>query len=356
MFYVGITSFLFSLRYALAKQSGIRKAIYPLVLFGLFLLVAFRFEVGCDWFGYSIQYNAVAEQGWRSFAVIREPIWWVTMGWVSASGMPYPMINIVTSTIFFFGVHALARRQPDPLAFLILLFPVLIINIPMSGIRQGAAIGLICLALVAFVDRRPIRVAFWVLLATGFHASALVFMVLAPIALGRYTKLHILFAFLLAIPGAYLLASTEVAELASNRYINSDTDAAGAAFRVGILGCTALYFFFYIRMKWQRAWPGDYALVSVGAIGMALAVLMVPISTVIGDRFGYYLIPLQAMIFARIPYLPLRVNKAFHAAIPYIGLIMMFMVWSQMSRHFGICYLPYQSWLFGFPVATVGIF
>ena len=71
-------------------------------------------------------------------------------------GLPLPSFAIsLSSAIFFLGVHVLARRQPDPLGFLVLLFPILIINMPMSGIRQGAAIGLLCIAFVAFIDRRP---------------------------------------------------------------------------------------------------------------------------------------------------------------------------------------------------------
>ena len=76
---------------------------------------------------------------------------------------------------FFWGIHVFAKRQPDPLSFLILTFPILIINMPMSGIRQGAVIGLICIALVHFSDCRPLKFIMWVLIASGFHLSAIVF-------------------------------------------------------------------------------------------------------------------------------------------------------------------------------------
>jgi hypothetical protein len=80
-----------------------------------------------------------------------------------------------------------------------------------------------------------------------------------------------------------------------------------------------------------------------------LALLLVPVSSVIADRFGYYLIPIQSMIFARLPFLPFRTNSALHSAIPYLALILVFTVWSQLSWHFRECYIPYQTWIFGFP-------
>lgn len=349
MLYLGLTNILFMLRYALAGRDLARVQIYYPVLLGLFLFSAFRYQVGCDWSGYYFQYISAASFDWSTLTSIQEPIWWAILAWINESGLPYPAANIVSSAVFFAGIHVLARRQPDPLGFLVLLFPILIINIPMSGIRQGAAIGLLCVAFTAFIDRRPLKFGLWVVLAAGFHVSALIFMLLLPVSTGRYTRGRLILAAILALPGAIFLASSEAAEVASSRYIDTGIDAAGAAFRVGILGLSALYFFLFVRRKWLLAWQKDYSLANIGAIGMALAFLLVPISTVIGDRFGYYLIPIQTMIFARLPYLPFRKDAGLHAAVPYLCLLLMFAVWSQFSANFQQCYVPYQTWIFGFP-------
>jgi hypothetical protein len=82
---------------------------------------------------------------------------------------------------------------------------------------------------------------------------------------------------------------------------------------------------------------------------MALAFLLIPICSVVGDRFAYSIIPIQAMIFARIPYLPLRFNHALHSALPYMMLLLVFGVWTQLSWHFQQCYIPYNSWILGLP-------
>ena len=302
MLYLGLTNFLFLLRFALARNGALRKQIYFLVLASLFVFSAFRFQVGCDWSGYYYQYLRAADFQWSTITEIREPIWWAILWWIQDIGLPYPFINIFSSAIFFLGVHVLARRQPDPLGFLVLLFPILIINLPMSGIRQGAAIGFLCIAFVAFIDRRPLWLALWVVLAAGFHVSALIFILLLPVATGRYTRNRLMLAAILAVPGAFFLASGNAAEVASSRYVGTGVDAAGAVFRVGMLGLSALYFFLFVSKKWLRTWPQDYSLASIGAIAMALAFLLLPVSSVIADRFAYYLIPIQAMIFARIPY------------------------------------------------------
>lgn len=349
MIYFGLTSMLFLLRYALANARIARGQIYYIVLFMLFTFSAFRYQVGCDWSGYYLQYLAAVNLEWSFVADSREPFWWAILGFIRDWGLPYPVANVISSGIFFIGVHVLARRQPDPLGFLVLLFPILIINMPMSAIRQGAAIGLVCIAFVAFIDRRPIRFFFWVALAAGFHASALIFMLLLPIAAGRYSRSRLALAAVLAIPGALFLATSESGQVASSRYLGTGLEAFGGIFRVGVLGLSALYFFQFVRKKWEASFPKDYGLVSIGAIGMGLALLLIPISSVMGDRFGYYLIPIQAIIFARLPFLQFGSNRAFHTALPYFGLTGMFFIWTQISYHFQKCYVPYNSWILGLP-------
>lgn len=347
MLYFSLANVLFLLRYALASAHGARRQIYYIVFLVLFLFSAFRFQVGCDWSGYYYQYLAAANTDWSLILKNRDPIWWAILGWIQDMSLPYPVANIVSSAVFFIGVHVLAKRQPDPLGFMVLLLPILIINMPMSAIRQGAAIGLVCIAFAAFIDRRPLRFALWILLAAGFHSSALIFLLLLPIATGRYTKTRLLIAAILAIPGAILLGSGESAEVASSRYIETGREAFGAVFRVGLLGLSAAYFYFFVQKKWIRLFPQDYSLASIGAILMALAFLLLPVSSIIGDRFGYYLIPIQAMIFARLPFLQFRFNQSLHSAIPYLVLLLVFGVWTQISGHFQQCYIPYNNWLFG---------
>ena len=78
-------------------------------------------------------------------------------------------------------------------------------------------------------------------------------------------------------------------------------EAFGAIFRLAIIGLTGMYFIMFVKNKWKNYFPEEYSLVSIGSIIMILSFFLLPFSTIISDRFGYYLIPIQAMIFARIP-------------------------------------------------------
>jgi hypothetical protein len=52
MLYLGLTNILFVLRYAVAGQGRLRRQLYLIIIYSLFLFSAFRYQVGCDWFGY----------------------------------------------------------------------------------------------------------------------------------------------------------------------------------------------------------------------------------------------------------------------------------------------------------------
>ena len=219
----------------------------------------------------------------------------------------------------------------------------------MSGIRQGAAIGVMFIAFMAFVDRALVRFVVLVFVAAAFHNSAIVFILLAPLVLGKYSRRRLFFAAILALPGAFFLSGSEQASVAASRYINSDVDAAGALFRVGVLGLSGLYFQMFLRRKWEQAFPADFKLAMIGSLMMVATLVLVPVSSVIADRLAYYLIPLQVLILTRIPYFQWRSSRQLHAVFPYALLFSVFVVWTSLSGLFDQCYRPYQTWIFGYP-------
>jgi hypothetical protein len=350
MIYILLIIFMFTLCFKFQPKS--HKSfiqIYYFTLFGLFLFSAFRFGVGCDWIAYQKMFDNAKGIDWLFIQKVRDPLFWTLLRWANNMDLSYPFINIISSAIFFIGVHILARRQPNPLSFLVLMFPILIINMPMSAIRQGAAIGLICIALVAIIDKRPIHFLLWGFLAAGFHTSALAIIALLPFATGRFNYTRFVIAALLACLVLIILFYSGSAERASSVYIGTHREAYGAPYRIGMLTLSALYFLLFVKKKWQQTFPQDYNIVILGVIGMILIVFLVPVSTIISDRYGYYLIPLQAMIFARLPYLRFKSNQWLYCVLPYLGLFITFIIWTQISYHFNACYIPYDSWIFGLP-------
>ena len=324
----------------------IRKSFYWILLIALTIFVGFRNEVGCDWIAYEGHYSIGSEAAFLQSLNLRDPGHWLLISFLNYLGLPSYSLNVVASSLFFAGLHFLAKRQPDPLAFIVLCFPILIINMPMSAIRQATAIGFMCLAFAAFIDRRQFLFIFWVFVGMLFHSSIIVFLLLIPFVRMRFNIQNVIFGLIIFIPALIGMLQTESAEWASNAYMKEGSaEAAGALFRLGILVLSGAYFLLKLAPYWRRNFPNDFKLVMIGSWMMVSFFLLFFVSSVIGDRFGYYLIPIQAMIFARIPYLSLGRFRQIHAAIPYIALTFVFVVWTMTSWHFSHCYTPYK---FGF--------
>ncbi|OWX98821.1 EpsG family protein [Thioclava sp. IC9] len=335
--YYSIYSFLILLGRA-AKRGG----LYWLALVSLFVVAGFRYEVGCDWSGYLANWYIMDGRSLDSAFQYSEPAHWAIIALLQQAGQSYTYLLVIASGVFFWGLHSLARRQPNPLAVLVLAFPILVINMPMSAIRQAEAIGIMCFAFAAFVDRKLLRYVALVGLAVLFHRSAMIFLAFAPFIHLQFTKRNVAFSMLLALPGLYLMTQTAAADEAMGRYVGTGVDAAGAAFRLLVLVLSGALYLLKIRPLWKRQFPQDYKLVTIAAWLMVASFGLFFVSSVIGDRFGYYLIPLQLVIFVRIPYLQGLRNRQLWTFAPYALLTTVFFVWTQLSWHFQQCYVPYQ--------------
>lgn len=328
-----------------AGRPSSRRLFYLISIVGLFLFVAFRYKVGCDWSGYLNHYETMRFQPIEVALERREPGYWSLLTFIHSLGLEYPYINVITGAIFFIGFHTFAKRQPDPLGFLILSLPVLIINLPMSAIRQAAGFGFLCLAYCAFIDRSLVRYVALILAGSLFHASVVMFLMLVPFIKGGLTPRNIFLGITLALPGGYFLLQDEV-EFYADRYLESGIDATGGPFRASLLAIVGLFFLFQLRQRWLSRFRKDYDLALIGSVAMVVVLPIALASSVIGDRIGYYIMPLQLMVLARLPYLYEGRDAIFLYAAPYLGLGAVLWVWAAYSSLFQKCYVPYSSWLF----------
>ena len=320
-----------------------RKVIYYICLFALFAFVAFRYKVGCDWSGYFniFQIARNLQITWQT----TEVGFWTANKLLHYYELDYPYINIVAAIAFFLGLHALANRQPNPIGVLALSFPILIMNLAMSGIRQGIAVGFFCFACNAFVETRLVRFITAIGIGGLFHSSVLFFLVLAPFVRGAYSLGRVALGGLLSAPGIYYFLTSETFDLYSKRYVGSTTEAFGAPFRTGLLALTGIAFVMFLDGKWKEESLGDYKLVKICSYLMIMTFPLCLYSSVAGDRLGYYLIPVQLMILARLPLLIQGQYSTAIASIPYAVGGLFLITWISLSSLFEVCYSTYQLWL-----------
>ncbi|GLK69702.1 EpsG family protein [Hansschlegelia plantiphila] len=327
-----------------SNQRHARHALYIAIILFLFVFVGFRWHVGCDWGSYRNHAESFGPLPFSEAFAGSEQAYWLLVIALNRLGFEYPAINVVTSAVFFLGVHSIARRQPDPLLYITLLFPLLVTGIPMSATRQALAMGILCFAFNAFQDRSAVRFVGWVVLAALFHQSAIAFICLAPILVATSLQGKIALGVLLAAPAAYFLLTSNAAQSYTDLYVGTIHDAAGGPARVAIVAMTGSAFLLFLRKRWRYFSPHDYELALYFSIIMIMAAPLVLYSSVIGDRFGYYTM-LVAYIIQSKAYLMYRGSeRIFVFSLPLIVSGAALLGWTQLSSIFTMCWTPYQTW------------
>lgn len=106
-----------------------------------------------------------------------------------------PRILLVISNLFmFFSVEKFfSKYSKCSWLSTYMFFTMMLFDFFLSGLRQGVAIAILLYAYDALMEKKKIKFLFLVLLASQFHLSACVFLVVYPISLIRSNKkcLHI---------------------------------------------------------------------------------------------------------------------------------------------------------------------
>ncbi|AQA16908.1 hypothetical protein BST95_00400 [Halioglobus japonicus] len=323
-----------------------------LLLFALFFLfvafVGFRFETGCDYTGYFLRWSNfdVNADFWSG---LNEPGFFLLTKTVKSLGLDYVWLNVICAAIFFYFAVSFSYRHPRPLLLLAIMFPLLVIQLSMSGVRQALAVALLMGAFGAFFDGSRIKVAAYVLLASTFHQSAVIFLPLALMVGRTVSYWRMILAMLLLMPVALYLLSDRL-DVYQARYFEEtygEMESAGALLRLGLIIIISLLFFNY-RKRMRKYFPKEYSLMEIVALASLFLVPIAFVNTVVVHRLIYYVAPMQLFTFAALPY-AMSVHfggRRFSELIPAGVFLLYVVVWFSLSSHARTCYVPYDSFLF----------
>jgi hypothetical protein len=340
--------FLLSAWLASTRLQPVRAAtiLWPgwwLVMFAvLVLMIGLRHQVGGDWGNYAEHIQQASYDSLQQAVAKGDPAYSL-LNWLAARMDlgPY-FVNTVCAALFASGLVVFCRAQPRPWLALVVAVPYLVTVVGMGYTRQGVAIGLTMLGLVALSDRKLLRFVVFVALAAVFHKSAVILMPLAVLAASRHRVWTVLWVGLASLLFYGLLLVNAVEDLTVN-YIGAQYDSAGAAIRVAMNAVPAVLFL-SLRRRFAMP-PADrtfWTWMSLGALAFVWLLVVSPSSTAV-DRVALYWIPLQLLVLSRLPNaLGRRDGKNalwVYAVVGYSAAVLF--VWLFFGAH-AMYWLPYQ--------------
>ena len=331
--------------FAPADPQRMRRPALIVMALLLSLFIGLRFEVGPDWPGYTNIWDWTHVLDFWDVLAGGDPGFFGIIWFLHELEAEFWALNLVCAVIFMAGLTSFAMRQPNPWLAIAIAFPYLIVVLAMSGVRQATAIGLFFFALSAFTERRFIKATLFLLVAASFHASAILMLGVAALAM---THNRLAGAALVAVTMlvAYFVLDADF-ERYINRYTKQSIQSGGVLFRVAMNLIPAVMY-----LLWQRKFSLQPHERSLWRIFAFLSLACLPAfflidSTTVLDRFSLYLSPIQVFVFSWLPYIGSRDFKqakfAVGMTLAYLATVMI--VFLNFSTH-AYAWIPYRSYVF----------
>ncbi len=309
----------------------------------LTLLIGFRYEVGGDWFNYSRNLDDVAGAMLDEVMLMSDP-GYQFLSWLSLE-MDWDIfgVNLIAGAIFAIGLVIFCRNLPRPWLALAVAVPYLVIVVAMGYSRQGVALGLAMLGLVALGKKGIGWFVFWVFLAATFHKTAVLLLPLAALAAAHNRFVALAWGVGSLALGYWLFLEDSVEMLYVN-YVEAEYQSSGAMIRLAMNLVPAVMLFVW-RKKFTfsdaelRLWL-LFAIISLGLFGIFL---VSPSSTAV-DRIALYMLPLQLVVFAHTPD-ALGEESDPDVSVPLLGVVAYYalvqFVWLNFADN-AFAWVPYR--------------
>lgn len=317
-----------------------RRSIF--VIIALSLIIGFRHRVGGDWVHYLRHYEALRYQTFEMVLSYRD-LGYQLIQWVNMQlGWGIYGVNLFSGALFSFGLVVFCRNLPRPWLALTVAMPYLVIVVGMGYTRQGIAIGLAMLGLVALGRHSIRKFVLWVLMAATFHKSAIL---LLPIAALSATRRRYWTAFWIVVVtlGAFYLLVEESVDYYMYGYIEREYHSAGALIRLIMNALPAA-----ILLIWWRRFEMNFAQYrlwwwcSIISIFLLVLFFIIPSSTAV-DRIALLFIPLQLAVFSYVPEVfgARKSRNAFFTSVTLLYYASIQYVWLNYASH-AYLWVPYQ--------------
>jgi EpsG family len=338
---------LMALAYPVNTRPSARNAAQFMALAGFVvfytLLAGLRHEIGGDWGNYQVIYDDIATDSFSYALTVTDPLYGLVNYMAAQADLSMYFVNGVCAFVLALGVARIAGSFRDPWLAITMAVPYLLIVVGLGYIRQGAAIGMLLLAISAFDRGKLIRTVVFLLMGVGFHLTAVMVFPLFALTLARRNRiLAILLA--LASVAAYFVLVVPKFDQFNAGYIEGELESTGALPRILMSFIPSILLLlrrrnFGTSQRVHSIWLSAAVANVIAFVALALS----PSSTAV-DRAGLYFSIAQIAVFGEFRNLvPTADRSASMIRITLIGVAALVqIVWLVFATN-AIDWVPYQS-------------
>lgn len=327
---------------AVARSIWNVSATWWAVTLALTMIIGWRHEVGGDWENYLAHWYDAANAPLSEMLLRADPGYWLVTWLAADAGLGVHSTNLLFALPFSLGLGVFCSAQPRPWLALAAAVPYMVIVLAMGYTRQGAALGLGMIGLVALGRGRLMTFVVFVGLGALFHRSAVLLVPLGMLAAAKGRAWITLWTAALGIAmyDSLLRPAFEAMEIG---YLQAEYNSEGALVRVAMNVLPAvLLLLLRRRFKWNPGERNLWTFMALLALASMVWLALSPSSTAV-DRMALYLIPLQLYVFSRLPDLlrpEFSSGRAVVAAVLlyYATALMVWLLYAVHARY----WIPYR--------------
>ena len=313
----------------------------------LTMVIGFRYYVGGDWGNYYWQVErSIGVPFTESFTLRGDPLFSI-LNWLSGNlGFGVYGVQVTAGIIFSYGLTKFCLTLPRPFLALTVAIPYLVIVVAMGYSRQGLALGLVLLGLIALMDKRKTKFLILVLIASSIHKSAVI---LLPM-LGYVSETNKIWNIIWVAFGcviAFFVFVSAYIEFLIYGYFESEYNSSGAFIRLAMsMICASIFLLFSKNFNFNNHNVLIWKYFSYASLILFFGLFISPSSTAL-DRIALYFIPLQLLVLSYLPELFSR-SKKFSQTLKWSIVFycsMVLMVWLFFADS-SFRWIPYKSFLF----------
>jgi hypothetical protein len=248
-----------------AYVATVRNHSKALAIFFAIVLIVFagtRDEVGCDFLAYKARFDylyigvdwlqgfEMGEGGFNLLNILARDL-----------DFTFAAVTLVSAFVYIACLLRYSMLASTPMSVLVVAYPILVLQLGMSGMRQALATGFLCMAWVAFVGKKKWQVALWIVVASQFHTSAVIFLPLALLAGRKVSAIRLFWATVFLAPVVGWMLGDRI-DVYQDRYVDEiygENSSGGAWIRY------AMALVPFLILEWKRklvesAFPDQYPL------------------------------------------------------------------------------------------------
>ncbi|MBP5993157.1 MAG: EpsG family protein, partial [Acinetobacter sp.] len=237
---------------------------------------------------------------------------------------------------------------------LVVAYTYFIVVVSMNYVRQSVSISLIFLGIAFLLNKNNIKFIICLFLASLFHKTAAVFVVLLP--LFYITKIYfskivsliyILFSLIFITFILYLSSISE-----SNIYVSQgEISSAGAVFR-SMFHVVPVFLYIYFRNFFKKQYSDSILILDYILLLVVYCFVLSFLFSTLSDRFNLYLIFFDILVYAKLcEKLSLFARNLIFLYL-FLFYSVVFYIWFNWGEWAEYGWLPYKNYIYEFLLNT----